>query len=141
MSGPLSGCNHENGAAVTVAEERLSVTERELGPAAAAALLELESQEGSKVDAGAGVSVRRNVPSEAVITNEGEGCCSLTSFSAKLSSICSYLLLLLGSGILLRSFFSLCCFSLNTSHHLPNLLAVLPGTSAAIFFHLLPYFA
>jgi hypothetical protein len=30
-----------------------------------------------------------------------------------------------------------CCFSLNTSHHLPRRLAVCPGTSVAIFFHLL----
>lgn len=76
----------------TVAGERLRVTEGECG-LILVLLLELESQGGSK-DGGGGAAVgggseRRNPPFEVAMGNVGLGR-SLTSFSAKFSSIRSY---------------------------------------------------
>ncbi|KAJ6824645.1 putative protein rough sheath 2-like protein [Iris pallida] len=110
---------HVAGAAGIFVGDRVRATE--------GGLLEFESHGGSNGEA----------------INNGAIRCSLTNFSAKFSSIRSYFPGSIEEGLtaLLLSFDSLCCFSLNTSHHFPSLLAVRPGTSAAIFFHLFPCLA
>ena len=84
----------EMGGAATVEGERLNVTDGE-GGLTDVVLLELESHGGSKGDAEAGASVCKKGPFEVAMRYDGEGR-SFTSFSAKVSSIWSYLLSSIG---------------------------------------------